>query len=179
MASRVECRTLKVEDVGRLRALLAEQIEAVEPGLRVLETRPLLGGSTVDLVALDTRASLVLVGVGLVADERMLLRMLDAYSWCLESPEMLARRYRITRLPAGGPPRVVFVAERLPDAFLRHRTSHTAHRVSYINDFPVLWFDPFLRNSLHFFSNKLVIADRRDCSGHHGNEMRFDLIYDV
>jgi hypothetical protein len=120
MTTGLGCRALKVEDVARLRELLAEHVEVIEPGLRVLETRPLLGGSSVDLVALDARAGLVLVAVGIVADDRMLLRMLDAYSWCLESPETLVRRYRVTRLPAGGPPRVVFVAERLPDAFLRN-----------------------------------------------------------
>jgi hypothetical protein len=112
-------RTLKVHDARALQALMAEHADSVEPGLKVLDERVLLGGGAVDLVALDSEGALVLVAVSFVADDAMLLRMLEAYAWCLEYPDTITRLYPASRTTLAAPPRVMFIGERLPDAFLR------------------------------------------------------------
>jgi hypothetical protein len=112
-------RTFKLEDVKEIQELVAEHIDSVEPGLRLLDSRVLLGGATIDVVAHDARGSLVLLALGFTADDEMLLRALEAYSWCLEYPDALRRLYSSVRLSAHEPPRVLFIAERVPDAFFR------------------------------------------------------------
>ncbi len=112
-------RAFKLDDVQQLQELVAEHAEAAQPGLKVLDTRVLLGGATIDLIAVDRDHALVLVALGFVGDDEMLVRALDAYSWCLEYPDAVTRLYPMARLSAADPPRLLFVAERLPDAFLR------------------------------------------------------------
>jgi hypothetical protein len=112
-------RSFKLEDIKELQELVAEHIDSVEPGLRLLDSRVLLGGATIDLVAHDGRGSLVLLALGFTADDEMLLRALEAYSWCLEYPDALRRLYSTVRVSAHEPPRVLFIAERVPDAFFR------------------------------------------------------------
>jgi hypothetical protein len=112
-------RSLKLDDVKELQDLVADSVEAVEPGLRLVDSRVLLGGATIDLLALDARGALTLVAVGFQADDEMLLRALEAYSWCLEYPDALQRLYPNVKPAASESPRVIFIAERAPDAFLR------------------------------------------------------------
>ncbi len=112
-------KSLKVQDVRELQELVAESVSAVEPGMRLLDTRVLLGGATIDLLALDAEDRLTLIALGLGADDEMLLRAIEAYSWCQEYPDALHRLYSTVHDIEGRPPRVIFVAERVPDAFLR------------------------------------------------------------
>ena len=112
-------KTFKLDDVKELQDLVAEHVDSVEPGLRLLDTRVLLGSTTIDLLALDARGGLTLLALGFAADDEMLLRALEAYSWCLEYPDALRRLYPTVQLSATEPPRVLFIAERVPDAFLR------------------------------------------------------------
>ncbi|MBI4594241.1 MAG: hypothetical protein HY728_08500 [Candidatus Rokubacteria bacterium] len=112
-------KPLKIDDVSQLRDSVAENAEAVEPGLKALDARVLFGGATIDLLAMDAEGSLVLLAAGLTADDEMLVRALDAYSWCLEYPDAVKRLYPMARLSETEPPRVLFVAEEMPDAFLR------------------------------------------------------------
>ncbi|MGH7391322.1 MAG: hypothetical protein ACREM3_17960 [Candidatus Rokuibacteriota bacterium] len=112
-------KSLKVQDVKELQELVAESVEAIESGMRLLDTRVLLGGATIDLLALDAEDRLTLVAIGLGADDEMLLRALEAYSWCIEYPDALRKLYPSVKLSESRPPRVIFVAERAPDAFLR------------------------------------------------------------
>ncbi|MBI4245658.1 MAG: hypothetical protein HY614_00580, partial [Candidatus Rokubacteria bacterium] len=112
-------KPLKIDDVSQLRDLVAENAEAVEPGLKALDARVLFGGATIDLLAMDAEGSLVLLAAGLTADDEMLVRALDAYSWCLEYPDAVKRLYPMARLSETEPPRVLFVADEMPDAFLR------------------------------------------------------------
>lgn len=111
--------TFKLKDLNELQDLVAAHLESVEPGLRVLDARVLLGETTVDLVGLDKESGLVLMALGFEADDDMLLRALDAYSWCLESPDAVRRLYPTARLSTTDPPRLLVIAERVPDAFLR------------------------------------------------------------
>ena len=112
-------RTLKIDDAGALHALVVEHVESLETGLRIKGERVLLGRGAVDLVALDGESRLVLIAIALVADDAMMLRMLEAFAWCLEYPDAVARLYAVDPAALAAPPRVLFVSERLSDAFLR------------------------------------------------------------
>jgi hypothetical protein len=109
----------ELTDPGQLQTLVIDHVEGIEPGLAVLDSRLLLGQATIDIVGLDVNGALVLIAVGLVADEEMLLKAVEAYSWCLEYPEAIRRLYPAARISPAQPPRLMFVVERMPDAFHR------------------------------------------------------------
>jgi hypothetical protein len=106
-------------DPAQLQALIVEHADDLERGLTVLDSRFLLGQATIDVVGLDADGALVLIAVGLVADEEMFLRAVEAYSWCLEYPDAVRRLYPAVQFSSAHPPRVMFVVERMPDAFHR------------------------------------------------------------
>src|SRR5437867_6084902 len=112
-------RKLEVKDIGNLEQLVAENVEGIEPGLKVVDSRLLLGQAAIDLVGLDTKGSLVLIALDFSADEGLLLRVMDAYSWCLEYPDTIRRLYPMAQVSASRPPRILFVVGRVTDAFLR------------------------------------------------------------
>lgn len=109
-------RKLEVENLRQLEGLVTESLTA--SGLSILGSRLLLGQSAVDLVAADARGSLVLVVLAFTADDATLLRIVDACSWCQESVGGLRQLYPSARVD-GRLPRMILVAGRLPDAFLR------------------------------------------------------------
>jgi hypothetical protein len=102
----------------RLRRFVAEHIDALEPGLRIIEAGLRVGRMVVDLVAADTRQTLVLIGVGSVATEKMLIGMLDACIWCLQFPDGLRRLCPEAPIAFTRPPRLVVVAEEVPESFM-------------------------------------------------------------
>ena len=112
-------RKLEVKDIGHLEKLVADNVEGVEPGLKVVDSRLLLGQAAIDLVGLDSRGSLALIALDFTADEGLLLRVMDAYSWCLEFPDTVRRLYPMAQVSTARPPRILFIVERLTDAFLR------------------------------------------------------------
>src|SRR5437870_1189889 len=112
-------KKLEVPDLSNLEKLVAENIEGIEPGLRVIDARLCLGQAAIDLVALDAREALVLVALDFAADEGLLLRVMDAYSWCREYPDTLRRLYPMANVSATRPPRILFIVERVTDAFVR------------------------------------------------------------
>jgi hypothetical protein len=112
-------RKIEVQDVRDIEKLVTDNAENIEPGLKIIDSCLLLGHARVDLVGVDARETLVLTTLGFTANEDMLLRALEAYSWCLEFPETVRRLYPRTRFHPGRLPRVLFIAERMPDAFLR------------------------------------------------------------
>ncbi|HEX9819609.1 MAG TPA: hypothetical protein VGD07_08360 [Methylomirabilota bacterium] len=112
-------RKLRIEDVEKLQALVVENFDAIEPGLIVLDARLLLGHSTIDVIGVDAAGSLVLGAIGFTADEEMLLKAVETYSWCLEYSASLVRHYPSCRVSEERPPRLLFVVERVPDAFHR------------------------------------------------------------
>ena len=113
------CQKLKVKDLGDLEKLVAENIEGIESGLQVIDSRVLLGHAVIDLVGLDAKGALVLIALDFTASEGPLLRAMDAHSWCLEYPDTIRRLYPMATVSSTRPPRVLFVAERLTDAFVR------------------------------------------------------------
>ena len=116
---RLEVRKREVTEVGTLEKLVVENVDGIEPGLTVIDSRLLLGHATIDLVAQDASGALVLIALGFRGDEGMLLRIVDAYSWCLEYPESVQRHYPTLAISESQPPRVVFVMARVPESFQR------------------------------------------------------------
>lgn len=112
-------RKLEVKDLRDVEKLVTENAESIEPGLKIIDSCILLGHARIDLVGVDSKDTLVLTTLGFAANEEMLLRALEAYSFCLEFPETVRRLYPRSRFKPGRPPRVLFIAERMSDAFLR------------------------------------------------------------
>src|SRR4029077_8485773 len=108
----------EVSDLQHLRSLVSDNSDAMEPGLKILASNLNLGRTTVDLAAIDAQDRPVLFVLGLTADDVMLVRALEAYAWCLEYPESIQRLVPAS-VRSGWPPRIVFVAERLLEAFVR------------------------------------------------------------
>jgi hypothetical protein len=131
----------KVQDVAELQDLVASHVEFLEPGLTVLDARVLLGEATIDLVGVDKESALTLVALGFEADDATLLRALDAYAFCLESPDAVRRLYPAARFSAGEPPRLIVVAERIPEAFLRRMRHLRVQRVDCVEFSVGLRFD--------------------------------------
>ncbi len=112
-------KKLEVKHIGDLEKLVAENVEGIEPGLKVIDSRLLLGQAAIDLVGLDAKESLVLIALDFTADEGLLLRVMDAYSWCLEYPDTIRRLYPMAQVTSNRPPRILFIVERLTDSFVR------------------------------------------------------------
>jgi hypothetical protein len=108
-----------VKDAATLENLVAKHASSLEPGLTIVDTSAMLGESTIDLVGVAPDGSLVLIALGLVGDGGMILRALGAYAWCVEYPDAVRQRYRAIRRELQWPPRIVFVAEGLPESFVR------------------------------------------------------------
>jgi len=108
----------EVKSLHDLGTLVGENADAIEPGLQILASSLNLGRTSVDLLAIDRSHTPVLIALALTADDALLVRALEAYAWCLEYPESVQRLVPATVNP-GWPPRVVFVAERLLESFVR------------------------------------------------------------
>ena len=108
----------EVKSLHDLGTLVADNADAIEPGLQILTSSLNLGRTTVDLAAIDCAHMPVLITLALTADDALLVRALEAYAWCLEYPESVQRLVP-AKVQPGWPPRVVFVAERLLESFVR------------------------------------------------------------
>src|SRR6266404_9263667 len=108
----------EVTDLQHLRTLVLDNVDSMEPGLEILASNLNLGRTNIELAALDAQSCPILFVLGLTADDAMLVRALEAYAWCLEYPESVQRLVP-ANLQLGWPPRIVFVAERLLEAFVR------------------------------------------------------------
>src|SRR2546425_8899432 len=102
---RLVVKKLEIADLGQLQSLVIEHLDGIESGLTVIDSRLLLGHATMDIVALDADGTLVLVTAGFTADEEMLLKAVEAYSWCLEYPDAIRRLYPSVEISAARPPR--------------------------------------------------------------------------
>src|SRR5438093_10310142 len=81
----------EVSDLQHLRTLVSDNVDAMEPGLKILASNLNLGRTNVELAALDGQNCPVLFVLGLTADDAMLVRALEAHAWCLEYPESVQR----------------------------------------------------------------------------------------
>ena len=140
-------RKLEVKDIGNLERLVVEHADGVEPGLMIVDSRLLLGQAAIDLVGLDGAGSLVLIALSFSADDGLLLRAIDAYSWCLEYPDTLRRLYPMAKA-SSRPPRILFIVEKTTEVFLRRIKQLSvleidcfAFRHLEVNGAPVVYFD--------------------------------------
>ncbi len=108
----------EVSDLQHLRTLVSDNVDAMEPGLKILASNLNLGRTNIELAALDAQNRPILFVLGLTADDAMLVRALEAYAWCLEYPESVQRLVPAS-VQLAWPPRIVFVSERLLEAFVR------------------------------------------------------------
>src|SRR5262249_38159179 len=145
-------RKLEVKDIGQLEKLIADNVEGIEPGLKVVDSRLLLGQAAIDLVGLDSRGSLALIALDFTAHEGLLLPVMDAYSWWLQFPDTLPRLYPLapgSPVPPPCLPLSFFAGARLLYLFLR-RTKHFAFfeffrresRHLGVTGEPLVFFDP-------------------------------------
>src|SRR5262249_57397443 len=102
----------EIKDLQQLGTLVAENVDAIENGLKIIGSNLNLGRASVELVALDAAHTPVLVTLGLTANDAMLLRALEAYAWCLDYPESLQKLVPASRRREWRR-RVVFCAVRL------------------------------------------------------------------
>lgn len=112
-------RKTSAANLERLRNFLSRHAETLEPGLTVVDSRLKLGGTDVDVLATDRHQTPVLVVAGGVADGRLLVAGLEACLWCLAFPDTLRRQYPDTPMALYRPPRLIFVAEHVPEEFVR------------------------------------------------------------
>jgi len=141
------CQKLEVKDIGDLEKLVAENIEGIESGLQVIDSRIRLGHAAIDLVGLDAKGALVLIALDFTASEGLLLRVMDAHAWCLEYPDT-TRLYPMATVSSTRPPRVLFIAQRLTDAFVRRIKQLSSLEVDClkfcyldVNGAPALYFE--------------------------------------
>src|SRR2546426_10784828 len=106
------CQEVEVKDIGDLEKLVAENIEGIESGLQVIDSRVLLGHAVIDLIGLDAKGALVLIALDFTASEGLLLRVMDAHSWCLEYPDTIRRLYPMATVSPTPPPPVLFLSPR-------------------------------------------------------------------
>jgi hypothetical protein len=108
----------EVSDLQHLQTLVSDNVDAMETGLKILASNLNLGRTNIELAALDAQNCPILFVLGLTADDAMLVRALEAYAWCLEYPESVQRLVP-ANVQLAWPPRIVFVSERLLEAFVR------------------------------------------------------------
>src|SRR3989338_6910765 len=139
-------RKREVKDVHQLQTLVAENAEAIEAGFRIIATNLNLGRSAVELAGLDAGQRPVLISLGLVADDAMMFRMVEAYAWCLEYPDAVQR---FADGSCEWPPRVAFIAESLLESFLRKmrllkfpRVDCFEYRYVEVNETTGFYLDP-------------------------------------
>ncbi len=102
-----------------LASVVAESIEGVEPGLAVLERGFAAGEVLVDLVAIDSRRSLVTVVVEVDAETPAVARALEAAAWCRDNGALLGRIFADAEVDLTAPVRSILVARRQSDRALR------------------------------------------------------------
>ena len=91
------CQEVEVKDIGDLEKLVAKNIEGIESGLQVIDSRVLLGHAAIDLIGLDAKGALVLIALDFTASEGLLLRAMDAHSWRLETASAADATASVTR----------------------------------------------------------------------------------
>ncbi len=100
-------------------ALVAESIEGLEPGLAVLARGFAAGEVLVDLVAIDSRRSLVTVVVEVDAETPAVVRALEAAAWCRDNGALLGRIFADAKVDLTAPVRSILVVRRQSDRALR------------------------------------------------------------
>ena len=103
----------KTESFSRedLRGLLAENSTLLEQGLELLGGELGLRGEILwDLVGIDDRKRLVLIGIALNYNDTMLYQVVKRVDWAWEHIEHIAKMYSSVEIDCSHLPRVIMVA---------------------------------------------------------------------
>jgi hypothetical protein len=98
-------------DRPQLVAFLEHHLDALEPGLRALDTGlPCDGCGEIDLLAVDSAHRLAIVDVETGADDRLLLRGLAHFDWVVRNVAILRRLYQASVTDFSLRPKIFLVA---------------------------------------------------------------------
>ena len=98
-------------DRPQLVAFLEHHLDALEPGLRAVDTAlPCDGCGEIDVLAVDSGHRLVIVDVETGADDRLLLRGLAHFDWVVRNVAILRRLYRASATDFSLRPKIFLVA---------------------------------------------------------------------
>ncbi len=106
-----------VKTLSALQVLVTENAAAIAPGFRVMAAGVRVGRSSIDLVGLDSLDRPALIALDVTGDPTLPFRMAEAYAAALEDPDSIRRLVQGARGCVGWPPRAIFIAERLSEAF--------------------------------------------------------------
>lgn len=106
-----------VKTLSALQLLVTENAAAIAPGFRVVAAGVRIGRSSIDLVGLDSLDRPALIALDVTGDETLPFKMAEAYASALEDPDSIRRLVQGARGCVGWPPRAIFIAERLSEAF--------------------------------------------------------------
>jgi hypothetical protein len=98
-------------DRPQLVAFVEHHLDALEPGLRAVDTAlPCDGCGEIDVLAVDSGHRLVIVDVETGADDRLLLRGLAHFDWVVRNVAILRRLYRAGAIDFSLRPKIFLVA---------------------------------------------------------------------
>jgi len=112
-------RPIVTRSAGALAGVVAESLQAMDPGLTLLERGFAAGETLVDILAIDAARRLVTLVVELDADAAAVVRALEAAAWCRDNWALVGRLFAGADLDLTEPARPVLVARHLGDRALR------------------------------------------------------------
>lgn len=104
-----------MNDAAEIAAVVAECLQHLESGLRLLARAAPAGEVTVDLVALDAHGRFALIVCDVVAGPGTVMRAVESAAWWHEHQPLLARVFPDAVGEREAPPRTVVVASRFDD----------------------------------------------------------------
>jgi hypothetical protein len=102
-------RPVPIVDADVLAEVVADSLGEVEPGLAVLERGFGAGETVVDLLAVDERGGLVVVGVTAGGEPAAVLRILEGVAWCREHAPLVTRAFGSSGVRPAAPLRSLLV----------------------------------------------------------------------
>lgn len=150
MSQQISFNRLPLVDDLRLRDLVVECAHNLEPDLRVVGGLLPIGGSrTLDLVAVDADARIVLLEVRCEESAAWLLAGIDHYDWARRHADEMVRLYPQHRIDPGRQARLIFIAASFSEEFRRRAAylrSMPAELMEYryleVNGVRGLYFEP-------------------------------------
>ena len=112
-------RPIVTRSAGALAGVVAESLQAMDPGLTLLERGFAAGETLVDILAIDAARRLVTLVVELDADAAAVVRALEAAAWFRDNWALVGRLFAGADLDLTEPARPVLVARHLGDRALR------------------------------------------------------------
>jgi hypothetical protein len=105
--------------IDELRQQILEDLEVLEPGLRLVACAiPLGGRGTIDVLAADGRGRLAVLTIQLEADCAMMGRSILCWEWLASSQPALRGLIRMDGLDLGLPPRLILAASRFGEEII-------------------------------------------------------------